>query len=231
MPTQVPNFPLPEIRDRLDQGAAPTDIIEQLTPRSRDAGAALARRLPLWDEYRGEYSDQVIAIARVLSLRAMGRFGLAFDNGVRLVTSTKERGGSKPRARPSWRFSVPLSGESIDVVYTPDYFPDRAMDLFSFVSPHDPPQPHALSPTGYWSQFVPRDAVDACGGPERYATFLATARLAGSDATFASLFEGTPDPDPGPASPATGAHAARAAANRADRDAGSDDNVGQRSLF
>jgi hypothetical protein len=42
-------------------------------------------------------------------------------------------------------------------------------DHYSFVSPHDPPRPHALSESGRWSHFASYDAVEASGGPRASA--------------------------------------------------------------
>lgn len=48
-----------------------------------------------------------------------------------------------------------------------------------------------MSTTGYLSQFVPRDAVEACGGPKAYAALFAEARLRGEEDVFKATFEGT----------------------------------------
>jgi hypothetical protein len=57
----------------------------------------------------------------------------------------------------------------VSVAYSPGYFAADGTDHFAFESPHDPPRPHALSASGFWSHFAWHDAVEASGGPRAYA--------------------------------------------------------------
>jgi hypothetical protein len=181
--------PLPRIQDRLTRGAAPAEVIAELLPRSREEAVAYARRLPLWDEYRGRYSDQAVALACVISRRAMREFGLAIGEDGR-VTERFREGVTPPTPKPSLTFPLAVRGEDVRVEYTSDYFPRSGQDHFYFVSPHEPARAHPLSGTGHWSQFAMHDAVEACGGPESYAALYAEARLSGREKEFAALFEG-----------------------------------------
>jgi hypothetical protein len=47
-----------------------------------------------------------------------------------------------------------------------------------------------LSETGFWHTFAPRDAVEACGGPQEFAAQIAEAKLTGKDGEFMEGFEG-----------------------------------------
>jgi hypothetical protein len=217
---------LSTIRDRLAQGTAPATVIEELAPKSPANALALGRRLSLWDEARGEFSAQVVAIARILSRRAMAQHGLSFDSAGRVVDKRvlqHRPSANQPVVR---RFPLTVAGQELRVEYTPDYFPSSGQALFYFRSPHEPTQPHPLSDTGYLSQFASRDAVHACGGPEAFAALFAEAQLHGKDQAFVALFEGTrPEaqpkakagrkpPDSAPPSPILGEHTARAVAEQ-----------------
>jgi hypothetical protein len=218
---------LSTIRDRLAQGTAPTTVIEELAPQSPVTALALGRRLPLWDEARGEFSSQVVAIARILSRRGMAQYGLSFDSTGRVVEKRVLHPGASAKHLPTRRFPLTVAGQEVRVEYIPDYFPNRGQALFEFRSPHEPALRHPLSETGYLSQFVARDAVEACGGPEPFATLFAEAQLRGDDQAFVALFE-APRPEPQPKgkagrkrpvsalspSPVLGEHTARAVAEQ-----------------
>ena len=73
---------------------------------------------------------------------------------------------------------------------TPQYFPTAGTGLLSFLSPHEPPKPHALSETGCLARFLSPDAVEACGGPQAYAALLADALLRDEEQPFIEAFEG-----------------------------------------
>lgn len=177
------------IQERLDQGADPAAIIEEMLPQTRDGALSWGRRLALWDDYHREYPAQVVALARIISQRAMREHGLALRKDGRLVERPAEGKGWKT-PRPAAVFPLSVGGEEVRVEYTPGYFPNDDTALLYIISPHDPPQAHPLSDTGYFSRFVPHDAVEACGGPQSYATLLADAVLRGQEQPFIEAFEG-----------------------------------------
>jgi hypothetical protein len=180
---------LQRIQTRLRQPVAPVQVIEELLPRTRTEAITWAQRLAAWDEYRGQYPGQVVALARVVSLRAMRTFGFTLSEDGRVVSRLRE-GKRWQTPTPSLSFRLEVQGEEVRVEYTPDYFPNGGKDHFYFVSPHEPPRPHCLSGTGYLSQFAPHDAVEACGGARDYAALFAEARLRGEEQAFKATFEG-----------------------------------------
>jgi hypothetical protein len=189
MPHPHPHDTLQRIQERLSQGLTPQQVIEQLLPRTHGDAMTWAGRLPGWDEYRGQYPAQTVALARVISRRAMRTFGLTLSEDGRVVDG-HHKGKPCPTPKPSLAFRLAIRGEELQVEYTPDYFPNAGKDNFSFISPHDPPQAHCLSETGYLSQFAQHDAVEACGGPEAYAARFAEARLRSEEKEFTAAFEG-----------------------------------------
>lgn len=180
---------LGRIQERLNQGAASVAIIKELSPQSRDEAVSWGRRLTGWDEYHYAFPAQVVALARVISRRAMHEFRLMLREDGCVVERPAERKGWK-MPPPAAVFPLVVGGEEVQVRYTTGYFPSAATDLVYFVSPHEPPKPHALSETGYFSRFVPHDAVEACGGPQAYAALLADALLRGEEQQFIEAFEG-----------------------------------------
>lgn len=90
--------------------------------------------------------------------------------------------------KPERTFQFAIAGEELKVEYTREYFPGS--DLFSFLSPHDPPQAHCLSASGYWCPFIPSDVVDALGGAEAFAGIYADAKLQGTEKELLAVFEG-----------------------------------------
>jgi hypothetical protein len=182
---------LKRIQDRLSQGLAPALIIEEMLPRSRDDALSWARRLAGWEEYQPAYPAQVIALARLVSLRAMREHGLMLREDGHVVDRPRE-GKPWKTPTPSLTFRLDVGGQEMRVAYTPGYFPNSGTDNFYFVSPHEPPQPHLLSETGYMSRFVPNDAVEACGGPQAYAALLADAVVRGEADKFTAALEGKP---------------------------------------
>ena len=193
-PSTPPSLPdtLREIQDRLSQGLVPQQVIEELLPLTRSDAVTWTRRLPCWEEHDGQFPFQVIALARVISRQAMRAFDLKLSEDGRVVDGRREgeRRQQLQTQPASLTFPLALGDQEMRVEYTCDYFPDRGIDLFYFVSPADPPQAHALSASGYLSQFVPHDAVEACGGPEAFATQFAEARLRGEENQFKAIFEG-----------------------------------------
>jgi hypothetical protein len=179
---------LTEIRDRLTRGEEPLAVVQAVSPCVRHDAVAWVRRLSVWEEYRGEFPDQVVAIARTVSRRAMRSFGLSISEDGRILDSAQQRTGPAPQ--PTERFSLAVNGETLRVAYTPDYFPRAGTDSFYFTSPHEPAQPHPLSQTGFLSQFASHDAVEACGGARGYAAQFAAAKLRGEEKEFAAAFEG-----------------------------------------
>jgi hypothetical protein len=186
---------LAALRDRLGAGLSPAEVVEEFQPVTKAQALAYARRMPLWDEYRGEFSGQAVALARVLSRRAMRRYGLTLTAEGRVVEDPLRRPG-RARAAPRRCFPLRVGDDEPRVEYAPHYFPNSDMDLLTFVSPYEPPRPHALSASGTWAHFASRDAVEACGGPEGYAALLAEAVLQG-DRHFDAAFGG-PEPEPAP---------------------------------
>jgi hypothetical protein len=189
--TFAPSETLQHLQDRLGRSAAPARIIEDLLPRTRADAVAWVRRLPLWDEYRGQYPDQVVALARVISRRAMREFDLAIGEDGRVLERVRE-GTPWNTPAPALTFPLAVGGEEVRVEYTREYFPRSGQDHFYFVSPHTPPRAHPLSETGYLSQFIRHDTVEACGGPHAYAALFAEARLRGEEQELAATFEGRP---------------------------------------
>jgi hypothetical protein len=187
---------LRRIQERLDQRAAPLAIIEEMVPRTRDGALSWGRRLAVWDDYQRDYPAQVVALARIISQRAMREHGLTLRKDGRLVKQPAEGKGWKTPS-PAATFALTIGGEEVRVEYTPHYFPNDDTGLLYIVTPHDPPQTHPLSDTGYFSRFVPHDAVEACGGPQAYAALVAEAILRGQEQPFIEAFEGPlPETDP-----------------------------------
>ncbi len=180
---------LRHIQERLEQQTAPAAIIEEMLPQSRDGALSWGRHLAVWDDYQREYPAQVIALARIISQRAMREHGLALRKDGRVVAPPTEGKGWKT-PRPVVTFTLTIGGEDVRVDYTPQYFPNDDTSLLYIVSPRDPPKAHALSETGYFSRFVPHDAVEVCGGPEAYTALLADAILRGEELPFIETFEG-----------------------------------------
>lgn len=176
----------------------PVVLIEQLAPRTHAEAVTWARRLPLWDEYRGEFPDQAVSLARAVSRRAMREFGLVFDAEGRVV---EQKSAQPPKPRET-RFPMRIGEQKIEVRFQPGYF--SGTDLFSFVGQEIVPpdthpvsvllgshKPHALSGSGWWSHYAPHDVVEACGGPGQYAALYAEARLAGEEKAFEAVLNGT----------------------------------------
>jgi hypothetical protein len=180
---------LRRIQERLDQQASPAAIIEEMLPRTRDGALSWGRRLLVWDDYQRQYPAQVVALARIISQRAMREHGLALRKDGRVVKQAAEGKGWKT-PRPAATFPLTIGGEQLRVEYTPHYFPNDHTGLLYFISPHDPAKAHPLSDTGYFSRFVSHDAVEACGGPQTYAALLADAILRGEEQSFIEAFEG-----------------------------------------
>jgi hypothetical protein len=189
MPQLSTHDALDRIQSLLSQGTPPARLIADLRPRTHDEAIAWARRLTGWEEERGRYPDQAVAIARIISRQAMRAFSMTVSEDGRVIERS-DAGGRRPPPAPVQRFRLAVGDEEVSVAYTPGYFPSAGTDLFSFVSPQDPPQPHALSESGHWSHFAWHDAVEASGGPHAYAAQYAEARLRGEDQAFSDAFEG-----------------------------------------
>ena len=163
----------------LADGLSPQEIVQRLAPRSRDDALHLARRLPLLDERPA--SDRGAAMARLAARVGMRRHGLAFTPTGSVGDDLTHCGHDTPP--PTMTFP----GDGCAVAYTAGYFRDR--DHFSFVGHGEPPRPHPLSGTGYWSHFAAPDAVAALGGPEAYVAAYA-ASGPDRDRLFREAFEG-----------------------------------------
>ena len=176
--------------------ADPLAIIERLRPQTFQHAMTWARRLPLWEDFQG--SAQAIAVARLISRRAMKEHQLAFDAEGRVIDESK-KSTAKPRTRS---FPMQLDEDTIEVRYQPTYM--AGTDLFSFIGKKIelPPDahpianivgshtPHALSGTGWWSHYAPHDAVEAFGGPKQFARMYAEARLEGKDKELDETLQG-----------------------------------------
>jgi hypothetical protein len=187
----TPEETLKRIQGRLGQGTAPACVIEELLPRCRDGAVFWARCLAIWDEYRPAYPAQAVALARLISRRAMREHRLMLREDGRVVEQPRE-GKTWKTPPPALTFRLDVGGEEVRVEYTPGYFPNCDTDVLYFVSPHEPARPHALSGTGYHSRFVPHDIIEACGGPQAYAALLAAAVLRGEAEKLAAALEGPP---------------------------------------
>jgi hypothetical protein len=187
---------LHRIQDGVAQNPDPLPLIEQLAARTPADAIQWARRLPLWDDFRGQYPGNVVAVARLISRRAMKEFRLVFDAEGRVVEEKEIRPGV-PEPRPT-TFPLQIGDETVEVRYTHDYLPNAALGLFSFAGeklpgdnhPMAAHKPHALSGTGWRSHYASRDAVEACGGPERFAALYAEARLKGEDERMDATLNG-----------------------------------------
>jgi hypothetical protein len=172
---------------RLARSTAPAALIEEMLPHTHDEAVTWARRLPIWEEYRGCCPARVIALARLISRRAMQEHDLILTEDGR-VTERPREATRRPTPQPALVFALCGGEAEIRVEYTPAYFAGR--DHFQFRSPHEPVQPIPLSETGWYSHFAHRDAVEACGGPEAYAALFAEARRDGREDEFVAAFEG-----------------------------------------
>jgi hypothetical protein len=175
-----------EVLSQIATGLAdvpPLKLIEQSMPLFHADAVAWARRLPLWDEYRGQYSDQVISLARIISQRAMREFGLALTEDGRVI----DRYQQLPRSPRAVELAFPLvvGGKEVQVQYSLSDLPSSIRDGFAFVAEVNP-----LSDTGYWHQFASRDAVEAVGGPKAFAALCAEAKLADRLSEFNEQFQG-----------------------------------------
>ncbi len=183
-----PEEALRHIQERLGQHTAPSAIIVEMLPHTRDAALSWGRRLAVWDDYHREYPAQVIALARIVSQRAMREHGLTLRQDGHVVEQREGKGWKTPR--PAAVFPLFVAGEEVRVEYTTGYFPNDDSALLYIVSPHEPAKAHPLSETGYFSCFVLHDAVEACGGPQPYAALLADAILHDKEQSFIETFEG-----------------------------------------
>src|SRR5262249_18699152 len=161
------------------QRAAPAQIIADLLPQTRPGALTWAQRLPGWDEYRKQFSGQVIAIARVVSKRSMRLHGLAFDDEGRVVDSRSLIERNTHHQKASRYFPLRIGDDTVTVEYTPGYFVKAGTARFAFIGDPLPAdvkpismihlhKAHALSDTGWHSHVASRDAVEAAGGPEAY---------------------------------------------------------------
>ncbi|HZZ77136.1 MAG TPA: hypothetical protein VFE62_01375 [Gemmataceae bacterium] len=153
-------------------------MIDELTPDFPAQGVKWAQCLSYWEAFRGQFPDQAVAIARVISKRAMREFGLAFDSEGRVVEKNAGAG-----AEPETVFTLEVYGKPVEVSH--QYSPRTGSDSVSFSAADNP-----LSETGFWHIFVPHDVVDALGGPETFAAQIAEAKLAGAEKEFMAAFEG-----------------------------------------
>jgi hypothetical protein len=201
MPDLSPQNTLKHIQDRLGQGGKPTQIITDLLPQNRSDALTWGQRLSGWDEYRTQFSGQIIAIARVISKRAMRLHGLAFDDEGRVVESRSLVERNTWIKKPSRCFPLQIGEDCVTVEYTPGYFAKAGTDRFCYIGDPLPAdarrismlhehKAHALSDTGWHSHVASHDAVEAAGGPEAYAAQYAEAVLQETDYEFERAFNG-----------------------------------------
>jgi hypothetical protein len=176
----TPPATLDQISRRLTD-TPPLELIDTLMPIFASDAITWARRLPHWDEFRGQYPDQAVSLARVVSRRAMREFGLAMTDDGRVV----ERHAPMPRPVPEMTFPLVVAGQEVQVHYARSYFPSTARDGLSFTAESNP-----LSESGHWHQFIDHDAVEACGGPKAFAALYAEAKLTGRANEFIDQVEG-----------------------------------------
>ena len=121
----------------------------------------------------------------------MREHSLAFSEDGRIV---EVRYGIRPGGTPTpITFLLEIAGEQLSVQHARNYFPGQ--DHLYFLHPDQPGQAHCLSSSGYFSVFVPHDAVEACGGPEVFTRLFAEARIAGKEEAFLTAFQGkAPEP-------------------------------------
>lgn len=162
---------------------SPTDIIDELMPEFPVDAIRWVRHLTVWDGFRGQFPDQAIAIARVISHRAKREFGITVTNDGRVIEGDVKPARTNPA--PDEIFTLTINGQPVKVDYTESYFPAVAKDVFQFSAENNP-----LSETGFQSVFVGHDAVEAVGGPREFAAMYAEAKLAGGDKEFMEGFEG-----------------------------------------
>jgi hypothetical protein len=162
---------------------SPTDLIDELMPGFPIEALTWARRLSHWDEFRGQFSDQAIGVARVVSRRAMREFGLAISDDGCVVDFNSRPVKIDPK--PELTFTLRIAEQPVQVAYTRSYFARDAKDAFDFSAEKNP-----LSESGFWHTFVPQDAVEALGGPQAFAARCAEAKLAGQEKEFMEGFEG-----------------------------------------
>jgi hypothetical protein len=165
----------------------PAHVIDRMLPRTTTGAVTWGLRLAAFEEYRGHFPYSVIGLARVVARRAMQEHALILTHDGRVIERPHQVQSGGP---PTSRFILKLRNEAVCVDYTHNYFSGQALDHFQFRSSDEPARPMPLSETGWWSQFVHHDVVEAFGGPEAFATALADAQLAGRDDEFMEVFEG-----------------------------------------
>ena len=136
---------------------------------------------------------------RGFQLRAAGDFYAGFIPGSGMAAAAVDHLTLAFRLDSSFEaVAVALQERGAEVIaeYTPEYF--TGMDHIAFRSPHTPPKATPVSDTGYRSHFVPREDVDALGGPAEYATQYGEAVAVGRESQFLTTFKGTPLPEPKP---------------------------------
>lgn len=178
---------LAQVQQGLARGTTPIELIDVLMPKTPLGAEEWIRCLPIFSGHQYLYSEQIVAIARIVAKRAMSEFSLKLTGDGRIVDTRQKCHRKTPE--PSATFKLKLAGQELDVEYTSGYFPDGT-DLYAFTSN----KPHCLSNTGYWSKLVPDDVVEACGGVEAYAVLIAEAELKGESDELDAIFEGdSPD--------------------------------------
>src|ERR1700722_6932103 len=97
-----PDDTLQQIQARLAE-VPPTQVIEELSPRSRTEAESWARRLPIWPEH--EFPAQAVAIARVIGQRAMRSFGLKLSEDGRVIDNERQ-GPAWQTPKPTMKFKL-----------------------------------------------------------------------------------------------------------------------------
>lgn len=199
--------PLPTLQHIADRLAdtPPLDVINELSPKLKSDAISWARHLPAWDEYRGQASDQVLAIARTVSRRAMKAFNLEIDREGR-VAERQERWSRPDEMLCS--FPMKIGEETVEVRFMNGIFSTWVSFIGQNLGDHY--KPHPLSSTGWWSTNIPADALEAIGGAEAFAQQYAEAKIAGREMEFLEQFEGKAPEPKRKKKPVVGKHTAEA---------------------
>src|SRR5260221_39126 len=97
-------------------GTGAAQLALALAADVRADALAWARRLSLWDEFRGPFPAQVVGIARVLSLRGMRQFGLHLNEDGHVVPEQGQM-SARPTAEPRLCFPLRVRDEEVRVEY------------------------------------------------------------------------------------------------------------------
>ena len=129
---------LAQIQQGLARGNPPIQLIDALMPKTPLGAEEWIRCLPIFPGHQYLYSEQVVAIARVIAKRSMREFSLKLTEDGRIVATDQKHVTPEPSAT----FKLKLANEELNVEYTPHYQPN-GNDLYSFTAKDA--KPHCLS--------------------------------------------------------------------------------------